>query len=118
MVLIHNKGSQTASRTGAIYLLIQADSRWKLRNRSGQLYTPRGSYNFVRRNGVIRVCKRGEHVHISRGLAIEYAGEVRFGYNTATRGQLRWWSNASGHYLPAVDLAPQAGFPMDLFKAI
>jgi hypothetical protein len=117
-VLIVNKGSSNAVRTGAIYLLIDVDGRWKLQNRSGQLFTPRGSYNFVRRSGILRVSKRGEHVHISDGQPIEYPGEMRFGYDGVRRGRLRWWSNASGHYMPPAALASQAVLPMNLFSAI
>jgi hypothetical protein len=118
MTPIFNKGSTTAQRTGAIYVLLNVDGIWKLANRTGELYTARGRYNFVRKGGRILVSKAAEHIHLSGGLPVEYAGEVRFGYNRISRGRIRSWSNASGHYQPPPSLAHQAGFPMDLFEAI
>lgn len=119
MPLIPNKGSTTALRTGAIYRLVEdVDGRWRLENRLGQRFTARGSFNFVRIGDRFFVSKRGEHVHISKAVDILYAGEVRFGYNRSTRGRIRGWSNASGHYQPPAALAHQAGFPLDLFDPI
>lgn len=120
MVPIVNQGSPTAFRKGAVYLLIKVGERWKLQNRfSGEYFTPKGRYNFVRMiSGAYRVSKRGEHVQLSSANPVAYAGEVRFGYNTANRGQLREWSNASGHYVPRSDLAHQAQLPMELFRPI
>ena len=115
MELIANQGSHVAVRTGCIYLLVQIDGVWKLANRLGQLYTPRGRFNFVRKGGKWLVSKRGEHVHISGGSPVEYAGQVRFGYNK-DRGKLKSWSNASGHYLPEARLAHQAALPTALFE--
>lgn len=118
MTLIFNKGSTTAQRTGTVYDLLKVDGDWKLVNRRDDRYTPKGRYNFICKDGRIRVSKAGEHVHISRGAPVEYAGEVRFGYNQAGRGKIRAWSNASGHYMPPASLAPQGCFPMELFEAI
>jgi hypothetical protein len=118
MELIRNKGSSVVLRTGAIYRLVAVNGVWKLLTRSGTSYTARGTFNFVRRSGVYWASKRGEHIHISRGMPVEYAGAVRFGYNRDNRGKLKSWSNASGHYIPPPSLASQAGLPMDLFVPI
>jgi filamentous hemagglutinin len=118
MTLITNKGTTTPLRTGAVYVLFERNGAWKLRNHLGQEFTARGRFNFVRQAGTLRVSKTGEHIHISRGNPVEYAGEVRFGYNRSNRGVIRKWSNASGHYQPLASLALQAVLPMDLFKPI
>jgi hypothetical protein len=115
MVLLPNLGSSTAYRTGAIYRLVWTATGWKLVNGRGQHYTARGSYQFVRVAGIFRVSKNGEHVHITAGRPVEYAGQIRFGYNRSTKGQIRHWSNGSGHYKPPPSLAAQAGLPMDRF---
>ncbi|HSZ54882.1 MAG TPA: hypothetical protein VK797_04435 [Tepidisphaeraceae bacterium] len=117
MELIANKGSTTVLQAGAIYVLVEIDGRWRLRNRAGQTYSARGRFNFVRQGGRFLVSKRGEHIHLSRGWPVEYAGEIRFGYNKA-RGRVKSWSNASGHYRPDPALAPQAGLSMELFVPI
>lgn len=119
MPLIPNKGTTTAQRTGAIYQLVEDENGlWRLVNRRGQRFTAKGRFNFVRIGGHVLVSKRGEHVQISKGTDVLYAGEVRFGYNRSTRGRMKRWSNASGHYQPPGALAHQAGFPLDLFAPI
>ena len=115
MVLFSNKGSPHPYRTGTVYALLAVNDRWRLVNRRGSDFTPRGLYQFVQIKGRIRVSKKGEHIHISHGVAVEYAGQIRFGYSPPRRGQLLWWSNGSGHYLPTADLASQANLPIELF---
>ena len=115
---IPNQGSTIPIQTGAIYRLVEKEGVWKLVNRRGREYTARGRFNFVRFSGRLLVSKRGEHIHISGSQPVEYAGELRFGYNQSNRGRIKSWSNASGHYMPSALLAPQAGLPMELFEPI
>lgn len=117
---IKNKGSASPYRTGAVYLLVEEGGRWRLQNRRGDRFTARGLFNFVRlaSTGEFLASKTGEHVHISRGQDVWYAGQIRFGYNRATRGRIKMWSNGSGHYRPPDDLAYQARLPLHLFNAV
>jgi len=113
-ILFYNLGPPPYN-TGTIYQLVATPNGWKLLNRSGQLFTPRGLYQFARHGGRLRVSKHGEHTHITGGGPVEYAGEVRFSYNRRSRGRLLWWSNGSGHYKPPAEHAAQAGLPMASF---
>lgn len=117
-VMIFNQGSRVPIQTGAIYYLVERNGVWKLRNYAGAEYTARGRFNFIRLSGRLLISKRGEHIHISGGKPVEYAGVVCFGYNRMNRGRITRWSNASGHYMPSPLLAPQAGLPMALFEPI
>lgn len=84
-----------------------------------------GKYIFVQQNGRIYVSKvrRGMngsavgHIDLARGTPVAYAGEVFFS-GRKKRGILRFWTNESGHYLPAPEFARQAGLPLNLFRAI
>jgi hypothetical protein len=44
-----------------------------------------------------------------------FAGEIQFS-GRGRRGQLIWWNNASGHYLPTPEWSHQAGLPLDLYR--
>ena len=114
-MLFYNRGSPHPVFTGVIYQVVSTPRGWKLLNRRNQLFTPAGTYQFARHGGLLRASKQGEHVHITSGDPVEYAGQVRFSYNRRRRGQLVWWSNGSGHYWPLPEYAGQAGLPIDLF---
>ncbi len=99
------------------------DGKWvEVRGRS--VRSASGQYNFVSRDGTIyarRIQGRSgapdiKHVDLARGEAVDYAGTVQFSGRT-NRGHVRWWSNESGHYAPDPSRAPQAGLPMDRFRA-
>src|SRR5205807_963799 len=72
---------------------------------------PNQQYNFVRtREGEMLLHARYRHPSIAEGKQVLYAGEIFF-----NNGQLKWWSNGSGHYQPDSDSAEQANLPMDYF---
>lgn len=72
---------------------------------------PNQQYNFVRtREGNTLLHNRYRHPSIAEGKQVLYAGEVYF-----DNGNLKWWSNGSGHYQPGADDAEQANLPMDRF---
>jgi hypothetical protein len=72
---------------------------------------PNQQYNFVRtREGDTLLHNRYRHPSIAEGKQVLYAGEVYF-----DNGNLKWWSNGSGHYQPGADDAEQARLPMDRF---
>ena len=54
------------------------------------------------------------HVELSGGEPVRYAGEVKFDKN----GQVMWWNNGSGHYVPPENLAGQAPFPLSKFRPL
>ncbi len=78
-----------------------------------------GSYDFVVRNGQIRVLKSGSPISGHTALAghgpVDFAGELRFSSGN-NRGALRSWNNASGHFRPSADDAHLAGLPIELFR--
>ncbi|MBJ7313457.1 hypothetical protein H7U20_25130, partial [Rugamonas sp. CCM 8940] len=77
------------------------------------LYVPNARYVFVRtQGGETLMHPRLRHPALARGEPVRYAGEAYF-----ESGALRWWSNASGHYRPDPQHAPQAGLPMALFRS-
>jgi hypothetical protein len=112
-------GLQFRART----LVQDADGRYWLQSAGGQQITPSGLYDFVRMpNGTIRVARPNTnpelstHLGLSGGNEVSYAGSIRFANsNTATRGNIRSWSNSSGHYQPPVSHAGNAGLPINLF---
>ena len=72
---------------------------------------PNQQYNFVRTHeGNTLLHNRYRHPSIAEGKQVLYAGEVYF-----DNGNLKWWSNGSGHYQPGADDAEQANLPMDRF---
>lgn len=77
------------------------------------LYVPNARYVFVRtQGGETLLHPRLRHPALAQGEPVRYAGEAYF-----ESGALRWWSNASGHYRPDPQHAPQAGLPMALFRS-
>lgn len=57
------------------------------------------------------------HIHLSRGKSVDYAGTLHFG-RRANSGQLRSWTNNSGHYRPTRGYASQANLPLNKFRPI
>lgn len=60
----------------------------------------------------------GGHIDIARGNNVDFAGQIRFGHNKNSKGQIKYWNNGSGHYKPSSDLAGlagNAGLLLDLF---
>ena len=119
VTLIFNKGPTTAYRYGTVYTLRQISGRWRLMSRAGSLYTPAGTYKFVVSvGGELRVSCLGEHIVISGGAPVEYAGQMRFARGKSERGTLLFWGNDSGHYKSSASLAHQTGLPMNLFAPV
>lgn len=87
----------------------QARGLWMVRN----LGRARGTYAFVvlcdaEGDGLI-LGKHG-HEHLAKDRAVEFAGEATF-----KAGELLFWTNNSGHYLPHPMLSTRAGLPWDKF---
>jgi len=104
--------------------LVQDDAgRYWLQSGNGSRITPSGSYDFVTMpDGAIRVARTNPsaefstHLGLSSADEVSYAGTIRFANrNTATRGSIRSWSNASGHYQPPAWLSGNSNLPSDLF---
>ncbi len=116
-VLLHNVGPTVPAYSGRIYELRQVDGRWKLMSDSAKSqYTPAGTYTYVADElGTLWVSAKVEHIVLSGGRPVRYAGLARFSRSRAARGELVFWDNASGHYKPPADLARQAGLPMSRF---
>jgi hypothetical protein len=70
-----------------------------------------GWYDFVIQDGVIWGVKgRGPvgrdlpgHTEAARGGRVSFAGQIKF---TSRSGQVTYWDNASGHYVPTATAAP------------
>lgn len=111
---IPNLGSRVIERQAPRLLLQrQPDETYWLREEETQLpIRPSGLYNFVRveEKGPVHLSKIDGHPALADGQPVEYAGEVVF-----DAGRMRFWSNASGNYLPRIDLHDQAGLPDDKF---
>lgn len=104
--------------------LVHENGKWREVRPNGKRWTARGQYAFVVQGGHIWAVKGRNiagvtpgHTEAARGGRVEYAGNIRFGNGANSRGVLRSWSNASGHYLPAASFAANAGLPMGKFKA-
>jgi hypothetical protein len=111
---IANLGSRVAERMAPRLVLQRQDSEtYWLREEETQLpIRPNGLYNFVRveSTGPIHLSKIDGHPALAEGQAVEYAGEIVF-----DDGRMRFWSNASGNYMPVVTLHEQAGLPEEKF---
>ncbi len=105
-------------------LLVEEGGRWYTREPNGQRYTASGTYAFVVQRGKTWVVRptgalggpNPGHKDAAQGGRVEYAGLISFGSGRNTRGVLREWTNASGHFLPTQAFASAAGLPMDKFK--
>jgi hypothetical protein len=97
-----------------IFTLHEWHGSFGMRSNSGRgLHVPNARYIFVRtQGGETLMHPRLRHAALARGEPVRYAGEAYF-----ESGALRWWSNASGHYRPDPEHAPQAGLPMALFRS-
>jgi hypothetical protein len=102
---------------------------WYEKWSNGQKFRAQGPYRFVVQDGKIWAVKgpinvmggpNFGHTEAAAGGPVEYAGTVRFGHGTTTRGHVKEWSNASGHYAPVRyrKFAEAAGLPMDRFKPV
>jgi hypothetical protein len=86
---------------------------------SGESVPAHGFYRFVTfLDGTIRLgaAAGGNNVHSTlsgASLFVRYAGEARFEH-----GELIWFSNESGTYLPSNELYGQAGFDNDKFVPV
>ncbi len=88
-------------------------------NGSEVVFTANGTYHYVVRNGMIDVIRPQDvssHTTLAGVGPAEYAGTIKFGSSRGNRGQIQWWDNGSGHFIPRPVDAPQAGLPMDLFR--
>jgi hypothetical protein len=111
---IPNLGSRVVARQAPrLVLQHQDDETYWLREEETNLpIRPSGLYNFVRvePTGPIHLSKIDGHPALAEGQPVEYAGEMVF-----DDGRMRYWSNASGNYMPKADLHDQAGLPEDKF---
>jgi hypothetical protein len=87
------------------------DGKWKIRN----IGLARGTYAFVvlcdEDDGLI-LGKHG-HEHLAKDRAVEFAGEATF-----RAGELLFWTNNSGHYLPYPMLSTRVGLPWSKFASM
>ena len=94
-------------------------TKWRALSENGTTITPNGLYNFVAQDGKTFISRgnfgRGGHLDLSRGLDVDYAGQIRFGHGN-NAGQLRFWDNASGHFKPPAGFSHQAPLPPGLFQ--
>jgi hypothetical protein len=111
---IPNLGSRVVARQAPrLVLQHQDDETYWLREEETNLpIRPSGLYNFVRVDptGPIHLSKIDGHPALAEGQPVEYAGEMVF-----DDGRMRYWSNASGNYMPVSDLHDQAGLPEDKY---
>jgi filamentous hemagglutinin len=98
--------------------LIEKEGVWYTQTSSGKLWRAKGNYDFVTINGHTYVAPSGKgHFNISNGATkVDYAGEIKFGYSSGTRGKISSWNNGSGHYTPSALNAWQARLPLEYFK--
>jgi len=106
------------------YRLDWQNDRWVSVSESGVVRSATGRRIFiVTEDGTIYVSPRriagagrvASHADLAGGRDVLYAGEIQFSGRT-NRGQIRWWNNQSGHYLPGSECAQQGGMPLDLFR--
>jgi RHS repeat-associated protein len=94
-------------------------TKWRALSENGTTVTPNGLYNFVVQDGQTFISRgnfgRGGHLDLSRGLDVDYAGQIRFGHGN-NAGQLRFWDNASGHFQPPAGFSHQAPLPPGSFQ--
>lgn len=94
-------------------------TKWRALSENGTTVTPNGLYNFVVQDGQTFISRgnfgRGGHLDLSRGLNVDYAGQIRFGHGN-NAGQLRFWDNASGHFQPPAGFSHQAPLPPGSFQ--
>jgi RHS repeat-associated protein len=110
------------SRYGVVQL-VQRDGVWYEMSGQYQGSRARGLYDFVVIDGEVHAVRmRGRnvvgHVSLANGASVQYAGMVRFGTGTTTRGIVTAWDNGSGHFMPHPGWAHQAPFPRELFSAV
>jgi hypothetical protein len=89
------------------FSLILENGRWRTVSVSGSKFTARGLYIFVVQREQLIISRRitpvGQpdpisHIDLAWGGEVEFAGEVRFGTGTTSRGILKYWNDKSGHY--------------------
>ncbi|MBW4614023.1 MAG: hypothetical protein KME21_12260 [Desmonostoc vinosum HA7617-LM4] len=94
-------------------------NKWRYKTFQNKVFTPNGEYNFIVQGGNIYIARQkfglGDHIDITKGNNVDFAGQIRFGHNKKNKGQIKYWNNASGHYKPSVNEAGNAGLPLDLF---
>lgn len=78
--------------------LLNIGGKWVLKS-GDKFRSATGRYQFVTQGGRVWVSKKAGHYEIAGGKAVDFAGEIVFG-NRRNRGILKFWNNASGHYLP------------------
>lgn len=114
--IIHNVRPEDLAAPMRRWELVQVDGKFKVRGEDGMLRSPQGRYTYVQQDGTVwvqRATKSG-HVDLAQDRGVEYAGEIQFG-GRRNRGQLRYWNNDSGHFVPAEGAAPKANLPTEKF---
>ncbi len=117
--LVNLRPGDAVALESRAFRLVMVDGKYHLKTNTGQLYTPRGSYDFVTMpDGSIRVAKPNSnpdfstHLGLSGGGEVKYAGSITFDNSR----NITIWNNSSGHYLPPSTLAGNAGLPFNLFN--
>lgn len=99
------------------YELRNVNGKWKTFDAYGNSFTAKGKYDFVTINNRVYVAPHNSgHLNLARGKSVDYAGSISFGRNASSRGQIRSWSNDSGHYTPSSSNAYQANLPLNRFR--
>lgn len=103
------------------FVVSQVDGKYFMQKSEGS--EPKladGHYIFVTSlDGTIRLgnsAEGGNNAHATlsgNSLYVRYAGEVEF-----KNGELQWFTNQSGTYLPEADLHAQSGFDKDKFRPL
>ncbi len=93
------------------------NGKWKTFDAHGNSFTAKGNYDFVTINNRVYVAPYNSgHLNFARGKPVDYAGSISFGRNVSSRGQIRSWTNNSGHYRPSSNNANQANLPLNRFR--
>ncbi len=113
----HNTISEPYHNTSPLRRLVKHNGKWRTTDSAGNYFTAKGEYEFVTIRGNTFVARPGTgHYHISHGSkSVDFVGHIRFGRG-ASRGQIKFWNNNSGHYKPTPDRAWQAKLPLDKFN--
>lgn len=111
--------------------LVEVNGKWREVRPGTPQRNATGHYDYVLKDGELWAVKRSAgvdqravdlyrrppgHTEAAGGERVTYAGQVKF----SNSGQVRWWNEATGHYLSATSLREPviaAGFSKDKFVA-
>lgn len=106
-------------------VLENRNGKWAEVRYDGTVRSGSGRYDFVTKDVTIYIVKAEQerrerqigHFDLARGKNVNFAGQIQFS-GRRCRGQIRWWSNHSGHYRPTPAAAHQADLPLELFRPV